>query len=283
MIIGLIIICGCSQNRTKNEEVLSFSDWAIKELFENDNSKIKKINCIEINENSIMSGSNEIFVTDNNIYKYNTDKEFSNNTNCKLIGSINENKPIAVSQNNAIDEYGVLYNVRWQKINDKNYNGNYVKDTLTDGWREYFKRFKVNTNMISANDFFSGDEKRNIPYYNILTYVENELYAYYIDYGYPNGKEFKYKINIDEIGNEEILRLYGSFVKTNKSYYMINANIINKDMCEKYVDVDCEYSYLLKKDEILTKYYDEIMNITNDYFITKDYEMISVNDYINNR
>lgn len=34
----------------------------------------------------------------------------------------------------------------------------------------------------------------------------------------------------------------------------------------------CEYEYYLKQNKILTKYYNEIMNITDGKIITYDYE-----------
>lgn len=279
LLVSLIFVSGCSKTeKIEDNKNLTFTEWTEKNI-EIDN-KIKKINCPEINENSIMSGSSEIFITDNNIYKYNVDKLFTNDKNCKLIGTIDDSKPMAVNRDNAIDETGTLYNIFWQRVKDENYDGDYEKDTLHDGWKEYLKRFNVNKQMISSSDIFSIDEERHIPNYQIITYTNDGLYLYNIDYmSSSDGKSDTYKVNTESLNDEKIIRLYGSIVKTNKAFYTISSNLTNKEECNKYVDVKCEYEYSLKKDETLTKYYDEILNITNEYFITKDYELISVGGY----
>lgn len=272
------VLVGCGKTKIKEEKNLTFTEWAKK------NNKIyndiRKINCPEINESSIMSGSSEIFITDNSIYKYNVDKLFSNDKNCKLIGTIDGAKPIAVNRDNAIDETGTLYNIFWQLVKDSNYDGNYEKDDLHDGWKEYLKRFNVNKQIISASGNYSSE--RDIPDYEIITYTNDGLYLYKIDYinsNNSNGTEFKYKVNTDSLKDEEIIRLYGSIIKTNKAFYTVSSNVINKEECNKYADIKCAYEYDLKKDETLTKYYDEILNITNEYFITKDYELVNVTGY----
>jgi hypothetical protein len=283
LMLSIIVLTGCNKNEPKKEEEenLTFFEWANKNLETGD--KPRKINCPEMNENSFMIGSDKIFVTDNTIYKYNTKQLFSNDKNCKEVGSIDN--PIAVSRDNAINEKGILYNDFWQKVKDANYDGNFEKDNYHDGWKEYLKRFNINKKILSASDIHSYSMDKYIPHYEIITYTNDGLYLYYIDYtNYssnecPKGKEFKYKVNIDSLKDEEIIKVYGSIIKTDKAFYTLSSNVINKEECEKYADVKCEYSYYLIKDDILTKYYDEIMNITNEYFITKNYELISVPGY----
>ena len=64
LLVSLIFVSGCSKTeKIEDNKNLTFTEWAEKNI-EIDN-KIKKINCSEINENSIMSGSSEIFITDN--------------------------------------------------------------------------------------------------------------------------------------------------------------------------------------------------------------------------
>lgn len=278
MVSMCFVLVGCDQKKLNEEKNLTFAEWAEK------NNKIyndiKKINCPEIREDSIMSGSSEIFVTDNNIYKYNVDKLFSNDKNCKLIGTITDVKPIAVSKDNAIDETGTLYNIFWQRVENANYDGNYEKDDLHDGWKEYLRRLNVNKQLISANGNYSSE--KDIPDYEIITYTNDGLYLYKIDYINSNnskGTEYRYKVNIDSLNDEEIVRLYGSIIKTNKAFYKISSVNTNQRECNKYADIKCEYEYNLKKDETLTKYYDEILNITNSYFITKNYELVDITGY----
>lgn len=272
------VLVGCDQPKVKEEKDLTFTEWAQK------NNKIyndiKKINCPEIEESSLMSGSSEIFVTDNNIYKYNVDKLFSNDKNCKLIGTVENAKTIAVSKDNAIDEMDTLYNDFWQKVEDSNFDGNYQKDDKHNGWKEYIKRFNVNKQLISASGNYSIG--KDIPDYEIITYTNDGLYLYKIDYINSNnskGTEYKYKVDIDSLKDEEIVRLYGTIIKTNKAFYKISSDIINKEECNKYADIKCEYEYSLKKDETLTKYYDDILNITNSYFITKNYDLVDITGF----
>lgn len=275
LLIAIIAISGCSKNEVDNSD-LSFTKWAVNNI--KIDNEIKRINCPFINENSIMSGSDKVFITDDNIYKYDVDKLFSNDMNCKLVGKITN--PMAVKSENAIDEDGILYNDFWQKVDNDDYDGDYVKDNYHDGWKKYLSSFDINKKLVSARDIYSSDPERNIPNHEIITYVNNELYLYNIDYmSDSNGKSSSYKVNTDSLGDEEIIKIYGSIVKTNKAFYIVNSNLVNKEECSKYVDIKCIYEYSLKKDEVLTKYYDEILNITNKFFITKDYDLVSIGGY----
>ena len=275
-----IMLCGCNandKNETNSNDNLSFAEWSI----ENSNfgqTEIKKINCPEITKDSKMSGSSEIFVTDNNIYMYNVDKLFSNDKNCKLVGKIDGTNAVAVNRDNAIDENGILYNTFWQKVDDPDYDGDYAKDTLHTGWKDYFKRFDINKSMLSGSLTNVGFTD-----FELITLTDDGLYAYNIDFinynrEYPNGKEFSYKINTDSINSEKIVKIYGSIIKTDKAFYIIDSKKINKEECDKYADVKCDYEYYLKKEDTLTKYYDEIMNVTSNYFITYNYELINMAD-----
>lgn len=283
IVFSIFILTGCNKNNEdleiNNEDINinSFSDWIEQNLGTN----VEKIYCPEINENSIMSGSGSVFVTDNNIYKYNLEQLFNNEKNCKLIGKNIDDKLVAVFKENAVAEDGSLYNDRWQKIDDENYNGDFVKDTKTEGFKNYFSKFNINKQLLSSSDIFTSNKVLDIPNYDIITYTDNGLYAYKLVWTDSDDiKEYKYKIDIDAIGNEKILKLYGTFLKTDRAFYMINSQKINKEKCEKYVDVECEYTYFLKKDEILTKFYDDILNITYSFIITMDYEIIDITDYV---
>ena len=55
-----------------------------------------------------------------------------------------------------------------------------------------------------------------------------------------------------------------TFIRTEDSIYRNTA--LNRDMCNKYVDIECEYEFL--KDEILTKHYDHIMAYNGSMLIT---------------
>ena len=127
LLLFVCIVTGCRKTADDSKK-LTFAEWSIKNS-NTSQTEIKKIDCPELNENSILAGSSKIFISDNNIYAYNVDKKFSNEKNCKAIGTIEGNKGIAVSQDNAIDANGFLYNDFWQRVDNINYDGTYVKDT----------------------------------------------------------------------------------------------------------------------------------------------------------
>ena len=52
--------------------------------------------------------------------------------------------------------------------------------------------------MISSSDIFYIDEDRHIPNYQIITYTNEGLYLYNIDYmSNSDGKSDTYKVNIE--------------------------------------------------------------------------------------
>ena len=268
--ISLVLLCGiillgvCGCNSYLNDS--SLSQYAKQQVLYHDSYKI---NCPELTENSIISNFNgEFFITNNNVYQLNYEQVYSNEKNCKLIGNIKEEtKPIIFDNHTIVDNKKNEYNISWEK----NEKGDYYIEAKTNIYQQYFERFDINLELVSAQKYSNGNFGET---YDIITYTQNGLFAYYIDRTYNEEKKYySYKINVDNINNERIIKLYGSTIKTDKAFYEINKRKTNKEQCEKYADVKCEYEYYLKQNKILTKYYNEIMNITGGKIITYGYEV----------
>lgn len=274
IIISILIITGCDNtNENVLDENISFIEWFQQNVKYMNN--VRRINCPDLTGDSIMYG--EYFVNGGKMYKYNVDKLYSNETNCKLIGTMeNDEYGIAINNMGIINNDGILYNDYWANQKCENCGGVFVKDNLHDGWVNYFEAVKINTNIISSNNM----SHINQPNYDIITYVDGELVAYYRNYMDDKRKIGEYKIDISSIGEEDIINLYNGIIKTNKSYYYISRKTTNASECNKYVDIECEYKYYLEKDDTLTKYYNEIMNIDYAHIITNNYEVVDMSGYL---
>ena len=99
---------------------------------------------------------------------------------------------------------------------------------------------------------------------NTIFYVNSQWVADEEKYHYDLKS---YISNPELINNEDIIALYylqkPIYIKTNKAYYILSKYKTNKEECEKYEDIKCEYSYKLNKDETLTKYYNDIKYLAN--------------------
>lgn len=265
LLYGVILLGVCGCNSYLNDS--SLSQYAKQQVLYNGSYKI---NCPELTENSIISNFNgEFFITNNNVYQLNYEQVYSNEKNCKLIGNIKEGtKPIIFDNHTIVDNKKNEYYISWEKNEKGDY---YIIEAKTNiYYQQYFERFDINLELVSAQKYSNGNFGET---YDIITYTQNGLFAYYIDRTYnEEEKYYSYKINVDNINNERIIKLYGSTIKTDKAFYEINKRKTNKEQCEKYADVKCEYEYYLKQNKILTKYYNEIMNITGGKIITYGYE-----------
>ena len=74
------------------------------------------------------------------------------------------------------------------------------------------------------------------------------------------------ELNLDK--DEKIVQLT-KYIRTNKAYYNVEKYKINKEACEKYVDVKCQYKRKLVKDKILSLKYNDIYYV-NEYLVMKD-------------
>lgn len=65
------------------------------------------------------------------------------------------------------------------------------------------------------------------------------------------------------------------YIKTNKNYYLLNVHSKkNKEECEKYKDVKCEYGVKVSKLDYASKNHDQYIYVSSHLFITKNGDFI---------
>lgn len=213
-----------------------------------------KIICDEIKD-AISYSNNGFFITSSgDIYRFNSNKLFSNNKNCIKTEFGNNN---------------LLY-ILGSGIYDKNNNEIYIiyeneiitKDeynqSLSEEWKE----------LIERNPPFTETSNYDLASINCEDDNETILIKNNIVYGLEHF--FKKEDEWLEIGRipieEKIIYLNNSLIKTNKAYW--NLTITNKEECNKYVDIKCEKKIVKNS---LTEIYDEIIFATGNLLIDKDY------------
>lgn len=262
-IVICIFIClvGCGKKIETNSPIKEEPQSLYQLMVENGISN-GKIVCPELNDSSIVSSShdekgNYRFATGNNIYDINYDKIFSNDSNCTLISTYNiDAKTLYIDGTIIFLSDGFKYSTNSDGFNiidshklEKNLLISYIE-------REYKKGFVLVYDGIS---FFEIED-------SVIFYMN-----------YPSNKkiaDFDTGILADD---EKIINIYPkNILKTSKAFYIIKSDISNKDECEKYVDKECQYKYSLVKNNLLTKYYSEILTIVSGRIITNNYEVISL-------
>lgn len=248
-----LLISGCNKNKyvennqlkenNKTNEGLTF--WEEIDVRKGKlDLNYDKIICPELTENSIMN-SDYLFVSDNLIYRYNTSKIYNNDKNCIPIGTVSNKNVIFLSLLDGVSESST----------------NIYSDS--EEWIKFKKNFNINSKLISYRSHFLGDIWQD---YDVISFENGELIAYFnkerIDSKGALMKNHSIRINTDAITNEKIIKLYGSIIKTDKAFYLVKKSKINAEQCDEYTDVECQYEYVLEKEDFLTKYYDEILNFT---------------------
>lgn len=260
-----LLISGCNKNKyvennqlkenNKTNEGLTF--WEEIDVRKGKlDLNYDKIICPELTENSIMN-SDYLFVSDNLIYRYNTSKIYNNDKNCIPIGTVSNKNVIFLSLLDGVSESST----------------NIYSDS--EEWIKFKKNFNINSKLISYRSHFLGDIWQD---YDVISFENGELIAYFnkerIDSKGALMKNHSIRINTDAITNEKIIKLYGSIIKTDKAFYLVKKSKINAEQCDEYTDVECQYEYVLEKEDFLTKYYDEILNFTGRDIITRNYEVV---------
>lgn len=179
-------------------------------------------------ENDIVVANRNILIDSNqNLYNYNIRKIFSNDTNYKLIDN------------------GYIGNLSYflYKNNCEIVNSSLETPNL------------INQDLIIDNCIYK------IINGNILITQENKIY-------YRINGDFSI-FNDSEISDDEkIVAVYETYVshliRTDKAFYRITRYKKNKTECEKYADIKCVFEYKIVKDNIFSKYINDIKFIGND-------------------
>ena len=128
--------------------------------------------------------------------------------------------------------------------------------------------YEYNENIIILNMDLDNSLK-----YGIVE--DNKVYEY--ETGSPSSDYVGKTGELHAFSNDETLvGIYGSYIKTNKAYYVYG--IINKSKCEEYADIECEYGIV--KDKTLSDAYDEIYYMNNYFLVMKsDYNKLYTGVY----
>lgn len=262
----MILVSGCSnnvsvKNNNKNDKdkitqtekrVIDKMSFTYKWDCEVPLNKIKDISTIGMN-----------FISDDGVlYEFNLDKKYSTTgSHCRKVN-------IDVSFEKFICNGIISSDKKIYLQNGKNYV-DISNETRIQGWVMGFPYdlYDYNENIIILN-IASVDTK-----YGIVE--DNKVYEYETGSSSSDyiGKGKKLYTFSDD---ETLVGIYGSYIKTNKAYYVYGAT--NKNECEKYADIGCEYGIV--KDKTLSDAYDEIYYMNNYYLIMKsDYNKLYTGVY----
>ena len=273
LIISIILIIFIPKNKENNntndnkktsllQEVLK-----IKSIKEKDNPYKKITNTEVINEDT--SFRNYAFITNNTVYVYDYTKLDKGEFVYKKVYDI----PSSIKPMTIIPGYGA--SIEFIDYNDTKYT---IQDNNTDNKTRNSYDMYLNANY-SLSDYLKWEysttflgRKLDYDYISSTSYFkDNTLYAIY----YTNAK---YPITEKISGNyegETLIKIYNSkLLKTDKAFYEII----------KYFDSKQNKTiYTTMKINLLTKYYDEVLNFTYKYVILKDGTIIPIKDIMQNR
>lgn len=235
----LVLICGC-ENSNINKEILKESGYYFS----------SSIKCDEIKEigyfgaySQLVEGEKYFVTKDGSLYELNLHQLFSNNKNCIKVDYGNNNISHVVGNDFYDKDYNLIYTSSGKKIIS-------VEEFKNEkGWDYSSYDFKDEFDYVSSPDGYE------------LYYIKNHTVFWY---DWNNKENEIYEIP----SNETILGFYGNLIKTDKNYYIYQ--IINREECKKYADIDCKYNYLkLNFDEIK----DNIIFISDVFLIDKNWNL----------
>jgi len=262
-----LLLNGCTNNVDNNiaPETNNIEDNNYIEGYE----YIKTIDCEALKKEVKFMKDGVIITATNEVYGYNVDQKYSNDTNCSkfedtveimLIGEgkvYENNQQVSfnledLSMTKSITE---LTSRRIEPIKDAGYYI-YMQGPAKEGSSNTMYGVKNNSNIIYSFELGLGTKKENG--FNRTYYkVEKEQ----IDYELSDDE-----IIVDFLYNKKEADFVKDFIRTNKSYY--GKRITNPEESEQYVDIKPEYEWY--KDEVISKIIDEVVYISDTQLITKD-------------
>jgi len=215
------------------------------------------------------------------------ESSLKDNENFKYLTTIKgniENDIVVANRNILIDSNQNLYNYNIRKIfsNDTNYK---LIDNGYIGSRFSGELYKNNCELISSSYSLDQDLIDNCIYKilngKVLITKEDEIY-YRI-----HGIDFSIINDIEISDDEKIVAVYETYVsyliKTDKAFYRVERYKKNKTECEKYTDIECVFEYKVVRDNIFSKYINDIKFIGNDgdYFdvVLKNNDVYRIKNY----
>lgn len=270
LVVLVLIITGCGKKEEDKVNLNSLKEEVMYNKKIEDDSYYKKISGDVINEDTLFSEM--AFITGNEAYIFDPSSLREGNFKYKKVFVIPEEvKVLSMDIPYGADISFYSDNNKKYTFRDSNYDRNientyaYYDNAIYSSSdyvvKDYSDYFKVPISYdLMGNLFYAKD--------NVL-YKKN--YGYY---------DFIKKINIDDSiskidGNyegEKILKIYNQrIVKTDKAFY---------EVVEYYKDGVLSTTTL--KMNLLSKYYDEVLTLTYEYVILKDYTIIPINDTLVN-
>jgi hypothetical protein len=227
----LIVITGCSNNKSieSNNNTKKVDDY----IGINYKSK-HEIKCEEMKNAKLMSES--LFVTtDGKVYHYGFDNLYSNEQNCKKFDDELDTSwsgPVTIS-----DIVGLR-------------NGELIDSKM------HQITTSIDTNKMGVRGSYNH-RVENIKewYFSLPGFIIRENDKMYALSEYDNNKQ---EIKNSLPSSEKIISVNGGVIKTDKGYYLLRANITNKNECEKYDDVECKVEYFIESSDVLNKLDDKI-------------------------
>ncbi len=270
LVVLVLIITGCGKKEEDKVNLNSLKEEVMYNKKVDDDSYYKKISGDVINEDTLFSEM--AFITGNEAYIFDPSSLREGNFKYKKVFVIPEEvKVLSMDIPYGADISFYSDNNKKYTFRDSNYDRN-VENTYA-----YYDNAIYSSSDYVVKDY-SDYFKVPISYDlmgNLFYAKDNVLYKK--NYGYY---DFIKKINIDDSiskidGNyegEKILKIYNQrIVKTDKAFY---------EVAEYYKDGVLSTTTL--KMDLLSKYYDEVLTLTYEYVILKDYTIIPINDTLVN-
>ena len=270
LVVLVLIITGCGKKEEDKVNLNSLKEEVMYNKKIEDDSYYKKISGEVINEDTLFSEM--AFITGNEAYIFDPSSLREGNFKYKKVFVIPEEvKVLSMDIPYGTDISFYSDNNKKYTFRDSNYDRN-VENTYA-----YYDNAIYSSSDYVVKDY-SDYFKVPISYDlmgNLFYAKDNVLYKK--NYGYY---DFIKKINIDDSiskidGNyegEKILKIYNQrIVKTDKAFY---------EVVEYYKDGVLSTTTL--KMDLLSKYYDEVLTLTYEYVILRDYTIIPINDTLVN-
>ena len=275
-VFGIIKLLPNKSNDKTNSNITEIDGYVYEK-----NIDSQKYTCDKLEDVWIM-GSTYFITNSGEIYKFNSEKKFSeNNQNC-----IRESLNLVV--NKYYDGAFLATDGKYYRFDFDEFNRFEIKETDMSNSKVYLDYFK-DEDIKFVKSFKFDDENKKNHYYVIKT--DGKIYEYVISWYFDDdAMERVYVLDSAELFysiDNEYIKYYEieyeesdkfKYIVTDKGIYVPEA--VNKE-CETYEDIKCEYKYVKEKymnsifkDVIYLGYAD---NSSYSYYSKTNYVRISKN------
>ena len=270
LVVLVLIITGCGKKEEDKVNLNSLKEEVMYNKKVDDDSYYKKISGDVINEDTLFSEM--AFITGNEAYIFDPSSLREGNFKYKKVFVIPEEvKVLSMDIPYGADISFYSDNNKKYTFRDSNYDRNventyaYYDNAIYSSSdyvvKDYSDYFKVPISYdLMGNLFYAKDNvlyKKNYGYYDFIKKISIDDSISKIDGNYEG---------------EKILKIYNQrIVKTDKAFY---------EVVEYYKDGVLSTTTL--KMDLLSKYYDEVLTLTYEYVILRDYTIIPINDTLVN-